>query len=496
MVINKNIIPVLYTVAMISGFSNLAVLANRPTPICNIERDGSGNPVRVIGTVDYSGIGNTFSFVFGIGTALGAGFLLVKQLRGEGVEEIASTSPFSLAPSSTPRVETIIENQPIAEPVMVENQIESVPMVSAINLNKQEKKPDKLSNRDIIRELATSHQSTVIVAEPGCGKSTLEKAVLATLLKTYPDVETYIIGMKNDNWLGLAKDKERFCFYQDDPSDLMEIMENVHDELLRRLGTPEDERNFEDKPFVLLLDDFPAICASLKGNPCLDRLKRILGKILTTGREVFVVAHVITQSHNVSALGLDDANIRGSMNLIALIKSNKNDSGRNDGGVGTATRMICNPTIIGDNNQKQQLLDQLPRLVKQTELTGIPGIVCIMGTSPYMGMLPDLNWVKEVKVTICEDRPQSPPVKAELPEVDTEIQVDTQQAVEMLNRAVQIDTSDYDLFCYICDLAKDGKSQTYIIEQVLKMGGRDYQQGRLRLRAMQDKYGEIPFKKN
>ena len=104
MVINRNTLPVLYTVAMISGFSNLAVLANRPAPICNIERDDAGNPVRVIGTVDYSGFGSTLSLIVSRITIAGAGTLLAKHLKGEEVEETINTpNPHSvLMPSSTP----------------------------------------------------------------------------------------------------------------------------------------------------------------------------------------------------------------------------------------------------------------------------------------------------------------------------------------------------------------------------------------------------------
>lgn len=495
MAINRHTLPVLYTVAMIGGFSNLAVLANRPAPICNVERDTNGTPVRVVGTVDYSGVGNTFSLVMGAITAIGGGVLLAKHLQGEGVEETENTAnPHPvLMPTSTPRLDLMTDFSSIATPEKVETAtmiVQDEPLT--INLNKQEKKVEK-ATRNIVQEIASSHQSTVIVSEPGCGKSTLEKAVLATVLRTFEDVDIYIAGKKNDSWLGLSANKKRFCFVTKDTlSDFVEMMEEVQDELTRRLGTPEDERDFNKQPLVLLLDDWHALCKGLtKENK--EKVTQILGEILTTGREVFVVAHVITQSFNVTSLGLDDANIRGSMNLIALIKSNTDDDGRNDGGVGTATRMINNPTIVGDNNQRQEMLSQLPKFVRETERTGIPAMVCMMGVNPFIGMLPDLNWVKQVKVhAISAHSPANEP-KSEPKEINTDIEIDTEKAVEMLNRAVQIDTSDYDLYQYICDLAKEGKTQTYIIKEILQKTGRNYQQGRADLRLLQDKYGDIPF---
>lgn len=496
MPINRNTLPVLYTVAMISGFANLAVLANRPAPICNIERDDIGNPVRVIGSVDYSGFGSTLSLILGSITAIGSGALLVKHLKGEEVEnEANTTNPHPvLTPSSTPQFDLMTDLSPeiISEEIMVDKSplsiVQDGPLT--INLNKQEKKPEK-PVRNIVQEIASSHQSTVIVSEPGCGKSTLEKAVLATVLRTFDDVDIYIAGKKNDSWLGLTQNKERFCFVTKETlPDFVEMMETIQDELTRRLGTPENERDFNSLPLVLLLDDWHALCKGLnKENK--EKVTNILGEILTTGREVFVVAHVLTQSFNVTSLGLDDANIRGSMNLIALMKSNTNENGRNDGGSGTATRMINNPSIIGDNNQRQALLDQLPKLVKETEKTGIPAMVCLMGVNPFLGMLPDLSWVKEVKVHNI-----SQPKTTEPKEVNANIEIDTKKAVEMLNRTVQIDTSDFDLYQYICDLAKDGKSQTYIIKEILQQSGRNYQQGRLALRQLQDKYGDIPFNHN
>ena len=494
MVINRNTLPVLYTVAMISGFSNLAVLANRPAPICNIERDDVGNPVRVIGTVDYSGFGSTLSLILSGITIAGAGTLLAKHLKGEEVEETINTpNPHSvLMPSSTPTFDSMTEglSQVIPEEIIIDNSpspiLQDGPLT--INLNKQEKKVDKPA-RNIVQEIASSHQSTVIVSEPGCGKSTLEKAVLATVLRTFEDVDIYIAGKKNDSWLGLAQNKDRFCFVTKDTlGDFVEMMEEVQNELTRRLGTPEEERDFDSKPLVLLLDDWHALCNSLtKENK--EKVTNILGEILTTGREFFVIAHVLTQSFNIDSLGVKDSNLRKCMNMVACFKSNTDEKGRNDGGVGVAMNMISNSTIV-DSRQKQYLSDLLPKFVKQTEQTGLPGFICLMGPSPYIGMLPDLNWVKGLKV-----RAILQPVKpTESNNIETE--VDTEKAVEMLNRAVQIDTSDYDLYQYICDLAKEGKNQTYIIKEVLQKPGRNYQDGRAELRKLQDKYGDIPFKQN
>lgn len=495
MKLTKNVLPMLYMSGIVAGATTIIALSDVPKPICSVERDDLGNPINVIGKVSLNKTARMTALLSALAMIGGFGTLAVKSLKGEDLELDESVKSLSSSKQSIMDLGNTPQSEMEYVPAGIATQHQQ-PL--NINLNKSTTAPKQ--TRDIVNELASSHQSTVIVAEPGCGKSTLEKAVLSRLIQTYSQWDVYIIGMKNDSWMGLSQDKEKFCFYQDDPKELMEIMESVHDELLRRLGTPEGERDFNNQPLVLLLDDFPAICSSLKGNPCLDRLKRILAKILTTGREVFVVAHVITQSFNVTALGLDDANIRGSMNLIALIKSNKDDSGRNDGGVGTATRMICNQSIIGDNNQRQDLLNRLPKLVKETEATGLPAMVVIAGTTPYMGMLPNLKGT-EVKVNVIK---QAEPTPEPIPDTDT-ANFNIASVVETLNKTLSLDVdtqdttleklSDKELHIKCQRYASQGYSLYAIITRVfLKPNkGRAFTDAQKRIQNAESQFGKIDF---
>ena len=478
------------------GLMTIGVLAYRPTPTCTTIKTESGQQ-QLLASIDYgaSGFGAGISALSLVGFG---GLTIWQQLKKqmEKGENETDGRVNVLAPGNTQLAD--FTTAPDYEYVEA-GQVQQQPMV--FNLEKTDTATASKSTkpvRDIIQELASSHQSTVIVSEPGCGKSTLEKAVLASLLKTFEDVDIYIAGKKNDNWLGLANNKDRFCFVtKDSLPEFVEMMEEVQNELTRRLGTPEESRDFNKQPLVLLLDDWHALCKGLtKENK--EKVTQILGEILTTGREVFVVAHVITQSFNVTSLGLDDANIRGSMNLIALMKSNKDDNGRNDGGIGTATRMINNPTIVGDNNQRQILLDQLPKYIKQTELTSIPAMVCLMGTSPSIEMLPDLNWVKQVKVNIINKQSEKQPEP-----VPVETTFDKSEVVEKLNKVLSLDVPDdldqmrdIDIYNKVKHHAESNqKSLYYIITKIFNQpsGGNAFVKLQTRIKRLEERFGPINY---
>lgn len=403
---NKNVLPALYAVSLIGGLSTIGVLTTLPPPQCSVEykttKEGYRVPVRVVGRSDYSGLPYFLALLTAFGSSAGYGMLLWKSIKGEELEESQPNTKV-LTPGINSQVNMPV-NIPTPEYEYAEvGQVpQNIPSSLNINLTKSEA-PSEPVTRNIIQEIASSHQSTVIVAEPGCGKSMLERAVLATTIDTFPDTEIYIAGKKRDSWLGLSSMPGRFVrFSRESIDEFIDMIQSVQDELNRRLDTVESERDFNKKPLVLLLDDWHAIYSGLPTGKLRDEICQAIGEIITTGREVFVVAHIITQSFNVKSLGTDDANIRGSMNLIALMKSNTDENGRNDGGIGTASRMICNPSIVPDDATRQKLLGQLPRFIKRTEQTGLPAMVCLMGVSPSIEMLPDLSGVLEVKVFTME----------------------------------------------------------------------------------------------
>lgn len=473
------------------GLMTIGVLAYRPTPTCTTIKNESGQQ-QLLASIDYGASG------FGAGISalslVGFGGLTIWQQLKKQIEKGENEN--LLGPSNS---QPVSFSTPDYEYVEVGQVKQQQPM--QINLVKTPTAPrESKPTRDVIQEIASSHQSTIIVAEPGCGKSTLESAVLAKLLTT-PDIEVeiFIAGKKNDDWLGLNQDKERFCVVSSGDKESIQtfvaMMETVQKELTRRLLTPQKDRNFDKQPLVLLLDDWHALCGCLPKDQK-ENITQILGEVLTTGREVYVVAHVITQSFNIKSLGLEDANIRGSMNLIALMKSNKDETGRNDGGVGTATRMICNPTIVGDNNQRQELLDQLPKYIKQTELTNIPAMVCLMGVNPSIEMLPDLSSVKDVKVNIIH-----PPTPQ--PENIPETTFDKSEVVEKLNKVLSLDVPDaldqmrdIDIYNKVKHHAESNqKSLYYIITKVFNQpsGGNAFVKLQTRIKRLEERFGPIDY---
>ena len=121
------------------------------------------------------------------------------------------------------------------------------------------------------------------------------------------------------------------------------------------------------------------IVANWKMNPTSQKeakeILSILGNIYLLGREVFVRALVVTQSFNLASLGVFDSSQRNCLSLFALIKVTKEkNTSQNDGGIATATNMITNKFVVGDDKERARLLKELDFYRTKTEETNLPAI--------------------------------------------------------------------------------------------------------------------------
>lgn len=535
----------LCTLGVISGITTLSILATLPKPSCEVLYNKDRIPERVVGKMNYSGPAHFVSLLSSVAITIGFGTLLVKS----GKKEIEIDSPGEkihiLGETKTQEVnfskDSFSDNSLVKEEVKEEIQEGFYPgpedrkkymdvnnTNTTINLTKESLVDigvqDAKGDLDVVETIKDSTRSVIVASEPGTGKTSLITAVLARIGLSDPDTKIYIVGMKRDSWLGYADIPDRSFVYSgtsESKKELLVFIKKVGDELIKRCDTRKEERNFEKKKVVLLIDDWAAITNTFEGGKEKEakEILSILGNIYLLGREVFVRALIVTQSFNLASLGVFDSSQRNCLSLFALIKVTKEkNTSQNDGGIATATNMITNKFVVGDDKERARLLKELDFYRTKTEETNLPAILCIVGARPVIQMLPDLrkyaNYrvytpdeeVKEVKKEELAKTILQPEevveekiidIRGKLESIYTSPSPIPLREIDDLETEEDLETSSYErLQTYI--KAKDwaekkGKSITYIVKYLLKMEGRNLDKGKEILRGLQKEFGEIDF---
>lgn len=536
----------LCTLGVISGITTLSILATLPKPSCEVLYNKDRIPERVVGKMNYSGPAHFVSLLSSVAITIGFGTLLVKS----GKKEIEIDSPGEkihiLGESQRQEVnfskDSFSDNSLVKEDVKEEvypgpedrkkymdvnntNTTINLTKESLVDIGVQDTKGDL----DVVETIKDSKRSVIVASESGTGKTSLITAVLARIGTSDPDTKIYIAGMKRDSWLGYADIPGRSFVHtgtKESKDEFLVFMKKIGDELIKRCDTPQDKRDFSKKKVVLLLDDWAAIMNTYKNGKEADEILSILGNIYLLGREVFVRALVVTQSFNLKSLGMFDSNARNNLSLFALIKVTKEEgTSQNDGGIATATNMIQNPYVIGDEKVRANLLKELDAYKTRTEETNLPAIVCIVGARPVIQMLPDLREyarfrvympteevkeeVKEVKKeelaktilqpeeVVEEVEEKIIDIRGKLESIYTSPSPIPLREIDDLETEEDLEASSYErLQTYIKAknwAEKKGKSITYIVKYLLKMEGRNLDKGKEILRGLQKEFGEIDF---
>jgi hypothetical protein len=538
----------LCTLGVISGITTLSILATLPKPSCEVLYNKDRVPERVVGRMNYSGPAHFVSLLSSVAVTIGFGTLLVKSgkkeieidspgekihILGESQRQEVNFFKDSFSDNSLAKEEVKEEVYPGSEDrkkymdVNNTNTTINLTKESLVDIGVQDAKGDL----DVVETIKDSTRSVIVASEPGTGKTSLITAVLARIGLSDPDTKIYIVGMKRDSWLGYADIPDRSFVYSgtgESKKELLSFIKKVGDELIKRCDTRKEERNFEKKKVVLLIDDWAAITNTFEGGKEKEakEILSILGNIYLLGREVFVRALVVTQSFNLPSLGVFDSNQRNCLSLFALIKvTTEKNTSQNDGGIATATNMITNKFVVGDDKERARLLKELDLYKTKTEETNLPAILCIVGARPVIQMLPDLRKYANYRVYAPDEevKEETKEIKKEelaktilqpeevVEEVEEKI-IDIRGKLESiytspspiplreiddLEKEEDSEVSSYErLQTYIKAknwAEKKGKSITYIVKYLLRMEGRNLPKGKETLRNLQKEFGEIDF---
>lgn len=532
----------LCTLGVISGITTLSILATLPKPSCEVLYNKDRIPERVVGKMNYSGPAHFVSLLSSVVITIGFGTLLVKSGKKEIEIDLPGEKIHILGETKTQEVnfsKDFSDNSLIKEDVKEEIQEGFYPgpedrkkyidtSNTTINLTKESLVDigvqDTKGALDVVETIKDSTRSVIVASEPGTGKTSLITAVLARIGLSDPDTKIYIVGMKRDSWLGYADIPDRSFVYSgtgESKKELLAFIKKVGDELIKRCDTRKEERNFEKKKVVLLIDDWAAITNTFEGGKEKEakEILSILGNIYLLGREVFVRALVVTQSFNLASLGVFDSSQRNCLSLFALIKVTKEkNTSQNDGGIATATNMITNKFVVGDDKERARLLKELDFYKTKTEETNLPAILCIVGARPVIQMLPDLRKYANFRVYMPDEEVKEELAKTILQPEEVFEEIFEEKPIDIRNNLESIFISSPSVpfkeieggeeeeipevsnfqrlqtYAKAKDWAeKKGKSITYIVKHLLKMEGRNLDKGKEILRGLQKEFGEIDF---
>lgn len=532
----------LCTLGVISGITTLSILATLPKPSCEVLYNKDRIPERVVGKMNYSGPAHFVSLLSSVVITIGFGTLLVKSGKKEIEIDLPGEKIHILGETKTQEVnfsKDFSDNSLIKEDVKEEIQEGFYPgpedrkkyidtSNTTINLTKESLVDigvqDTKGALDVVETIKDSTRSVIVASEPGTGKTSLITAVLARIGLSDPDTKIYIVGMKRDSWLGYADIPDRSFVYSgtgESKKELLAFIKKVGDELIKRCDTRKEERNFEKKKVVLLIDDWAAITNTFEGGKEKEakEILSILGNIYLLGREVFVRALVVTQSFNLASLGVFDSSQRNCLSLFALIKVTKEkNTSQNDGGIATATNMITNKFVVGDDKERARLLKELDFYKTKTEETNLPAILCIVGARPVIQMLPDLRKYANFRVYMPDEEVKEELAKTILQPEEVFEEIFEEKPIDIRNNLESIFISSPSVpfkeieggeeeeipevsnfqrlqtYAKAKDWAENkSKSITYIVKHLLKMEGRNLDKGKEILRGLQKEFGEIDF---
>lgn len=347
---------------------------------------------------------------------------------------------------------------------------------------KESAKPETSSAMKLLGGLVESCLSIVLAAPPGSGKTVTLHAWLLLLLTRKPRALVRVISFKNDSFLGLADVPG--CVSVVDASDLTPVydaiawIESVLRERKMERSHSERSRIASECPAWLVLPDWYVITKALDSKS-LNELQRRMAMIVTGGREFGVAIFVDTQSANLKALGFaEDASIRFCLHLVALGKYTRNEEGKLDGGFGAIMGALNNRYMFPSVESAEQLRQDAIALDKHSRQSGAVGFIATTGGG-MSGILPDFRDVMGREIPqnqkaylASQIKPMEDNPFGDGDDLLKEIEAGHDYRA-MLARAVR------------SLIAGEKLSESEVIKQVLKMGGREYQSGKELLNSLQ-----------
>lgn len=272
------------------------------------------------------------------------------------------------------------------------------------------KKPLLLSEHEeenLLFIIASLEISALIAAPSGTGKSTFSRAYIDKYYQLHPDASFYICCQKNDFWLGLRNIPgavarpgydEETGLWNFEP--ILEHIRTVNSFLNQRRLLHEEQREGLPK-IVLFLDDYYSIWNTISGSKKYAAIKEFitesLANMITLGRELGIIAVILTQSFNLESLGLTDSNIRDNLAILIFGNVVKTLKGM-QGNYNALYKIIRNPFVVGSDSARARMLNLLDKLVPVSMELQRPIAFSSIGDASVM-FLQDYRWSKDCRLS-------------------------------------------------------------------------------------------------
>ncbi|MBD3563174.1 hypothetical protein H6S82_30695, partial [Planktothrix sp. FACHB-1355] len=261
--------------------------------------------------------------------------------------------------------------------------------------------------KNLLFTVASLEISALIAAPSGTGKSTFSWAYIDKYYQLHPDATFYICCQKNDFWLGLRNIPgavarpdydEETGLWNFEP--ILEHIRRVNSFLNQRRLLHEEQRESLPK-IVLFLDDYYSIWNTISGSKKYAAIKEFitesLANIITLGRELGIIAVILTQSFNLESLGLTDSNIRDNLAILIFGNVVKTLKGM-QGNYNALYKIIRNPFVVGSDSARARMLNLLDKLVPVSMELQRPIAFSSIGDGEVM-FLQDYRWSKDCRLS-------------------------------------------------------------------------------------------------
>lgn len=254
-------------------------------------------------------------------------------------------SPFAALLGSVPQQQALLDSTPV-------NKVDQA----------------KEMGQSIVKSMAGSIKSKVLVAPSRAGKTTVLYLYYNAMFDRYPDTEVFVIADKREMIhpkIPIAN--YAFCDGTSFKADGILMLVKVYGIYQERAKLPESERDAlaQSHPIRLALIDWLATWSTVKKDePVANIVNSQLIGLITKGASCGVCVDIDTHSATVEALGVDAAT-RESLDFVAIAyckQSDKGDLDRISDGLGLLPKVISKQLIVPDKNDRTRLSDEFTRL--------------------------------------------------------------------------------------------------------------------------------------
>ncbi|MBP5976520.1 hypothetical protein HW132_28265 [Brasilonema sp. CT11] len=222
--------------------------------------------------------------------------------------------------------------------------------------------------QSIIKSMAGSIKSKVLVAPSRAGKTTVLYLYYDAMLNRSPNAEVFVVADKREMiHPKIPVANYAFCDGTSFKGDGLKMLNKVYGIYQERAKLPESERDAlaQSHPIRLALIDWLATWSTVKKDePTADKVNSQLIGLITKGASCGVCVDIDTHSATVEALGIDAAT-RESLDFVAIAycqQSDKGDLDRISDGLGLLPKVISKRLVVPDDSDRKRLSSEFTKL--------------------------------------------------------------------------------------------------------------------------------------